>query len=681
MRKASTLANAAFSALVAMIGTLIFEAIKTGLWPRLTGWQSHFIIVAYCTIGVFVISLLGLRLRKRDQARLRVERANFQAVIEHLPGLAWIINSQGKFVHWTDRGMETLGYCDAELSQMTFRDLIAEEDQQLVAAGLQQVFQTGYGELEAAWVTKNGRKVPCYVTAIRISMGGEPCVLGIGIDLSERKQVEEALRRSERQYRKLLANLPDVTWTIDLEGRTIYISPNVEDILGHTPSEVIGCGRERRWQRLHSDDRDAVAKHYHALLADNRIFDVEYRILHNDGRWVWVRNRTLRVYKRNGALYADGILTDISQRKQAELADAQLASIVGSSSDAIIGKSAQGVIQSWNPAAQATFGYSPEEAVGKSMAMLVPLERRRELMEALDKLAAGERIESFDSVCLHKDRSRLQVSLAMSPIVDRTGKVLGISTIARDISLRKQAEVELVKAKEAAEDANRAKTRFLANMSHELRTPMNGILSKVELAMRTTLTAEQRQYLLEIRSSGSALLHLITALLDFTQAEFGSLRLDTRLFLLGETVRQTVRPLFAHAVEFTPQGKIALRAKCQSRTQKEIEVLFTLSDTGIGISPNKHRLISKPFLQSDGSVTGERDGGGLRLAISSRLIELMGGRMWLDSGPGGGSTFAFTVRMGLVPAAVLAGNSLAAGAEAPAGRGQTAGPSRAEARP
>jgi two-component system, sensor histidine kinase and response regulator len=223
-------------------------------------------------------------------------------------------------------------------------------------------------------------------------------------------------------------------------------------------------------------------------------------------------------------------------------------------------------------------------------------------------------------------------------------------------------------------------------MSHELRTPMNGILGMAELALDTALSAEQREYLLTIRSSGNALLRLITELLDFTRTEFGSLQLQPTPFRLRDTLRQTIWPLFAQAeqmglrtscdfhpdlpdevigdpvrlrqvlvnlvgnsIKFTQQGTITFRAELRSRNAKHVELLFTLSDTGIGIPAEKHQLIFQPFIQNDGSTTRRYGGAGLGLAVSSRLLELMGGSIWLESEPGRGSTFYFTVQLETLP--------------------------------
>ena len=273
---------------------------------------------------------------------------------------------------------------------------------------------------------------------------------------------------------------------------------------------------------------------------------------------------------------------------------------------------------------------------------------------------------------------------------DAAGKPATAIAIIQDISDRKRLEKELLEAKETAEAANRAKSEFLASMSHEIRTPMNGVFGMLDLALEMELPSEQRHYLERARASADLLLRVINDILDFSKIEAGRLDLEPAAFSLGESLGETikgfgpqahrkglelalhVRPdtpdgvvgdalrlgqvlinLLGNAIKFTDRGEVVLEVGVESATEGQVCLHFAVSDTGPGIPPDKQRLIFGAFAQADSSMARRFGGTGLGLAISARLVELMGGRIWVESEVGKGSTFHFTACFGLKGEAVV----------------------------
>jgi PAS domain S-box-containing protein len=390
---------------------------------------------------------------------------------------------------------------------------------------------------------------------------------------------------------------------------------------------------------------------------------------------------------------AESSLAAVSRRLQAVLDAATEVSVISTDPD--------GLITVFNTGAERMLGYSAAEMVGKQTPALIHVSEEVAAHGVALAARFGQPVSGFgvfvakarqgghderEWTYIRKDGSRLTVSLVVTALRNEQGTITGFLGIAVDITKRKCAEDALRQAKEEAEAANKAKGEFLANMSHEIRTPMNGILGMTDLALDTDLSPEQRELLSTVKASGEALLGIINDILDFSKLEAGKLELDPHPVALRDALDDLLRPLahrahqkglelachvrpdvpdalvvdagrlrqvlvnlVGNAIKFTEKGEVVVRVETELVGGGEAVLRFAVTDTGIGIPTEKLRSIFEPFSQADASTTRQYGGTGLGLSISSKLVALVGGRLWAESAPGEGSTFRFTARCGLRP--------------------------------
>jgi PAS domain S-box-containing protein len=355
-----------------------------------------------------------------------------------------------------------------------------------------------------------------------------------------------------------------------------------------------------------------------------------------------------------------------------ELDARRLAAIVESSDDAIVSKDLNGIITSWNRAAERMFGYRADEMVGKSIRLMIPQERQAEEDEVLSRLRQGLSVEHFETERQHKNGALIPISLSVSPIRDGAGKVVGASKIARDISDRKRAEAQTKDAYEQMQLASRLKDEFLATLSHELRTPLNAVLGYARMLRSGAVSEERVPLALEVMErNATSLTQIVEDVLDVSRIISGKVRLNIQSVDLPavlnhsvETVRyaadakninlqcaidpvgpvsgdperlqQVIWNLLSNAVKFTHKGgRIQTRLE---RVNSHVEVI--VSDTGSGISSEFLPHIFERFRQAESGITRHHGGLGLGLAIARHIVEMHGGTIHAASdGEGKGSTF------------------------------------------
>lgn len=397
----------------------------------------------------------------------------------------------------------------------------------------------------------------------------------------------------------------------------------------------------------------------------------------------------LQPYLATSASIIQAIRND-ERRKKAEeglvKSEQRIRSIVENVIDAIITIDNHGIIQTFNPAAERIFGYLADQVIGNNVRILVPQPHHdlhdgyiRNYIKTGEEHIIGKTRELSGK---KGDGSSFPMELSVSEM--KLGEEAFFIGIVRDISERKRIESELIQARESAEQANRAKSDFLAVMSHEIRTPMNGILGLTDIVLDTELTKEQRDNLNLVNYSAESLLNIINDILDFSKIEAGRFELDYSDFDIRERLNETVQSLSAralqkdlefifsvdegvpllvvgdlgrlrqilvnlvgNAIKFTEQGEISINISAESADAGIVELRFDVLDTGIGIPKEKLEMIFKPFTQVDSTTTRKYGGTGLGLAITTQLIEMMKGRLWVESELGKGSAFHFTCRLGV----------------------------------
>jgi two-component system sensor histidine kinase/response regulator len=375
---------------------------------------------------------------------------------------------------------------------------------------------------------------------------------------------------------------------------------------------------------------------------------------------------------------------EVSERRHAEKDLEErgtfLDSLIKHTPVGIVAIDTKDAVEMCNPAFERLFRYRQKDICGRQLYELISApDVDDEIHSNRQRLVRGQ----ITHVVTRRKRSDgilVDVEAYSVPLVIE-GKLTGAVLLYQDITERKRAEEALLRAKDAAESANRAKSEFLANMSHEIRTPMNGIIGMTELALDTKLTTEQREYLTMVKSSADSLLTVINDILDFSKIEAGKLDVEQIDFpfetTVGETVkvlsmrahqkglelawrvapgipehlkgdpnrlRQVLVNLIGNAVKFTEKGEIALEVDKESEESSGITLHFRVRDTGIGVAKEKQSMIFDAFTQADSSASRRYGGTGLGLAITTRLVTLMGGRIWMESEQGKGSTFHFTLQ-------------------------------------
>jgi PAS domain S-box-containing protein len=672
-----------------------------------TLWRVLSIVIALAG-GILVVVLFWNRRLAKDNIERKEQEERFRALLEAAPDAMVIIDRDGKIILVNSQTEKLFGYQREELLGQAIEILVPADKRAdhpaLRNRYLNQPEVRAIGEaLELTAQAKDGTLIPVDISLSPIDTREGTLVVASVRDITERKKAEEAIRAQKEFVETVINSIPDAISILDVEtGDIVDANEAFLEELGKSRANVIG---KPCYELTHGLKEMCAPPHHECPMLETiktgRKCMTEHVHTGPRGEQLIMEVSTFPIRTEGGAVHqVVHVARDITERRQVEdkIRDSQrqLTQIVDFLPDPTWVVDCDGVVVSWNRAIEKLTGVRSDDMVGRGnheYALPFYDERRpvlidlvREWDEAykakyLTVQKDGENLKA-ESYHPHLGDGGVYLNATASLLYDAAGAVTGAIESLRDITDSKRLQAELLQAKQAADEANQAKSDFLANMSHEIRTPMNAVIGMAHLALKTDLTPKQRDYVSKIQSSANSLLGIINDILDFSKIEAGKLDMeavdfnledvlenlgnlvavkagekkdlevlfatgvDVPRFLVGDPLRlgQVLLNLVNNAIKFTETGEIVVSTILESRQQNGLILRFTVSDTGIGITPEQQAKLFQSFSQADTSTTRKYGGTGLGLTISQRLVGMMGGEIRVESEPGQGSRFIFTAR-------------------------------------
>jgi PAS domain S-box-containing protein len=558
---------------------------------------------------------------------------------------------------------------------------------------------------ELTYIRKDGSRFPAVVsvTALRDAQDAIIGYLLIGTDNTARKEAEAALLKAGALQSAIFNSANFSSIATDAKGVIQIFNVGAERMLGYTsaevmntitpadisdPQELISRARALSFELATSIEPGFEALVFKASRGIEDIYELTY--IRKDGTRFPAVVSVTALRDAQGAIIGYLLIgTDNTARKLVEeeqkksdqrLRDQQFytRSLIESNIDALMTIDPGGIITDVNKQTEALTGCTRDELIGAPFKDCFTDPARAEA--GIKRVLNEKSVTDYELTARARDGKQTVVSYNATTFYDRSRTLRGVFAAARDVTERKRVELELQQAKANAESASRTKSDFLASMSHEIRTPMNAIMGIADLLAKTALTPEQDKYVQIFRRSGDNLLNLINDILDLSKVEASQLELEQTGFSLSDhlekaiemvaprahekglalvceiapdvsngligdptRLRQVLLNLLGNAIKFTPSGRIFLKVEKDRNSSVPTALRFTVSDSGIGIADEKLARIFERFTQADSSTTRRFGGSGLGLTICKRLVELMGGRIWVESEVGKGSMFSFAV--------------------------------------
>ena len=576
-----------------------------------------------------------------------------------------------------------------------------------------EVIDTGQPtEIDERLTDASGRTRTLHTIKIPFTLPGSsaPAVLGVAVDITELKQAEQEIQElnaglekrveertaelqeanraleertrqlahSEEWSRLIIDTVADGIVIVGADGMIETINESGAKLFGRNTAELAGTSAIGL---LSATERNKLGKarpgemqETNALRADGTTFPVEYMV---------------QEFSTRGNRHSVISFRDVTERRKTQealqLYAKEVSDLYMNAPCGYHSLDSRGNVLRVNETELRMLGYTSEEIVGRmNIRDLLAPAGLAVFTEAFPRFKSEGALKNLELVFRRKDGTELPVLLSATAVRDERGEFLISRSTIVDNTEKKQLVEELQEAKRRAEEANVAKSSFLANMSHEIRTPMNAVIGFTNLALKTELTLQQKDYLSKIHGAGVSLLGLINDILDFSKIEAGRLSIEEADFSLDSVIErvtavtshvafakglellvtvpvdvpsrlsgdahrlgQVLTNLVGNSVKFTDAGEVEVKVVLLELTEQKVKLRFSVRDTGIGMSDEQASKLFRPFSQADSSTTRKFGGTGLGLSISRRLVELMGGQIWVSSAPAAGSTFTFTAWFGV----------------------------------
>lgn len=627
--------------------------------------------------------------RKSAQLNLEEKEKRFRSIFNAFPDIYFKATKDGIIKEVSPSVLKITGFSPREIIGLKSSQFYYSHDE-WSTIGHQLNLKGEINDFDTQILTKDNKRIYCSLSARLVyNDSNEPFEIeGVMRDISDRIHAELEIKENQRRLATLMANLPGMAYRCnnDRDWTMEYISQGCIDLTGYEPKALIE-NRELSYNDLiFSDDQNMVWKTIQSAIKKKKPFRLVYRILHASGniRWVWEQGNG--VFDDDNNLVAlEGFISNITEQREAEEEIRKLSRSVEQSPTIIIIADLEGNIEYINPRFVEVTGYSYEEIIGKNPRILKSGNTPTAVYRDLWKTVTSGKKWSGEFENRKKNGDLYWESANIFPLKDENGKITHYIGMKEDITQRKKMEKELIIAKEKAEESDKLKSAFLANMSHEIRTPMNAIIGFSQLLDDAGLTTEERNHYINlIQNSGNDLMTLIDDIIDISKIEAGQMKIFKSQYMLDQLMielfkgfrehlktgnkaehleilytapegsenvvihtdidrfKQVVRNLFYNAIKFTDKGFIEFGYKIK-QDRHHNDLLFFVKDTGIGIEKDKKEVIFNSFTQANESDTRLYGGTGLGLAICKNIVSLLGGQIWVESEPGKGATFYFTL--------------------------------------